>query len=64
MERGNLNVDVKGGIQIVGTIRIRVPMQSSGADRPVLVRKLVKAKGAKGSSYPVLQMSQPRIGRN
>jgi len=59
MERGNLTFDVKGAIQVAETIRIRVPIQSSGADRPVLVRKLVKADGAKGSSYPVLQMSQP-----
>jgi hypothetical protein len=33
-----------------------VPTQSSGTDQPVLVRKLVKANGAKGLSYPVLQI--------
>ena len=39
-------------------------MQSSGADRPVLARKLSKDNGAKGSSYPVLLLSQPENGRN
>lgn len=59
MERGKLNFDVKGEIQVAETIRIRVPMQSSVADRPVLVMKLAKANRAKGSSYPVLRFSQP-----
>lgn len=59
MERGNLSFDVKGAIQVAETIRIRVPKQSLGTDRPVVVKKLVKINGAKGSSYPVLQFSQP-----
>ncbi len=58
MERGNLHFEVKGAIQIEKTMRIRVPMQRAGADRPVVVRKLAQADGAKGSSYPVLLMSQ------
>lgn len=60
MERGNLRFDVKGAIQIAETMRIRVPMQRAGADRPVLVKKSrLSRDGAKGSSYPVLLLSQP-----
>ena len=59
MERGKLNIDVKGEIQIAETIRMRVPMQSSVTDRLVVVMKLAKVNGAKESSYPVLQISQP-----
>jgi len=59
MERGKLNFDVKGEIQIAETIRIRVPMRSSVTDRPIVVMKLAKVNGAKESSYPVLQISQP-----
>ncbi len=54
MERGNLNFGVKGEVQVAETIRIRVPKQGSGADRPVGAMKLGKPNRAKGSSYPVL----------
>ena len=60
MERGKLSFDVKGVIQVAETIRIRVPMQSSVADRLVLVMKLAKANGAKGSSYPVFTIESTK----
>jgi len=35
-----------------GTARIRVPMQSTGADYLVVVKKAGNAAGAKGVNYP------------
>ena len=45
---GTGRADVKGEIQAVGTVRMRVPMQRTGAEQPVLAMKRGNARGAKG----------------
>jgi hypothetical protein len=59
MERENLDFDVKGDDQAEETVRARVPMRSSGADRLVVVKKPGNAGGAKGADYPDLVTGQP-----
>jgi len=41
---------------------VRVPMRSTGAEQPVVVRKVLNGTGAKGLHYPALQEGQPAMG--
>jgi len=43
---------------------MRVPIQQTGADRLVVVMKLTKVSGAKGSNYPSYEVNNQEIGRN
>jgi hypothetical protein len=43
---------------------MRVPMRSTGADRPVVAMKDGNASGAKGVDYPAGFKGQPFYGRN
>ncbi|MCK5074385.1 MAG: hypothetical protein KAQ98_13225 [Bacteriovoracaceae bacterium] len=55
---GSSRSDVKGEIQVVDTIRMRVPMLNTVADQLVVAMKPSKVGGAKGLSYSVLQFGQ------
>ena len=59
---GTGRADVKGEIQAVGAVRMRVPMQRTGAERPVVVLKQSNVCGAKGLRHSVLAMGQPEGG--
>jgi len=59
---GTGRADVKGEIQAVGAVRMRVPMQRTGAEQPVLVLKQSNVCGAKGLRHSVLAMGQPEGG--
>jgi hypothetical protein len=59
---GTWRSDDKEEVQVEGTMRTRVPMQSAGADQPVLVMKSGNADGAKGLNCPALSVSQPAMG--
>ena len=59
---GTGRADVKGEIQAVGTVRMRVPMQRTGAEQPVVVLKQSNVCGAKGLRHSVLAMGQPAGG--
>ena len=59
---GTGRADVKGEIQAVGTVRMRVPMQRTGAEQPVVVLKQSNVCGAKGLRHSVLPMGQPDGG--
>ncbi len=59
---GTGRADVKGEIQAVGTVRMRVPMQRTGAEQPVVVLKQSNVCGAKGLRHSVLAMGQPEWG--
>lgn len=50
-ERGNLSLRCEGRSSSGDPTRARVPMRSTGADRSVVVKKVVNATGAKGSDY-------------
>ena len=56
---GTCRSDVKGEIQAARIVRVRVPMQSTGADQPVVVMKPGNAGGAKGLNCSVWKWSQP-----
>ena len=43
-------------------MKTRVPMQSAGADQPVVAKKSGNADGAKGLNCPALFVSQPAMG--
>ena len=49
----------EGEPQAAGTARGRVPMRSTGADRPVVVMKPGNASGAKGTGHPDVAGGQP-----
>ena len=59
---GTGRADVKGEIQAVGAVRMRVPMQRTGAEQPVVVPKQSNVCGAKGLRHSVLTMGQPERG--
>jgi len=59
---GTGRADVKGEIQAVDTVRMRVPMQRTGAEQPVVVLKQSNVCGAKGLRHSVLAMGQPEGG--
>jgi hypothetical protein len=59
---GTGRADVKGEIQAVGAVRMRVPMQHTGAEQPVVVLKQSNVCGAKGLRHSVLAMGQPEGG--
>ena len=52
--------DAKGEAQAAGTVRARVPMRGTGADRLVVVMKPGNAGGAKGAGCPGLLAGQPQ----
>lgn len=45
---------IREKLQMAKSMRARVPMRSTGAERPVVVMKPGNAGGAKGSYYPAL----------
>ncbi len=59
---GSGRADAKGEIQVVGATRMRVPMQRTGADPPVVAMKSGNADGAKGRGHSVLSVGQPAWG--
>ncbi len=59
---GTGRADAKGEIQVVGAMRMSVPMQRTGADPPVVVMKSGNADGAKGWGHSVLTLGQPARG--
>ena len=59
---GTGRADVKGEIQAGSTVRMRVPMQRTGAEQPVVVLKQSNVCGAKGLRHSVLAMGQPEGG--
>jgi hypothetical protein len=50
----------KGDRQAAETVRRRVPMRTTGADRPVVVMKPSNAGGAKGAGCPGVFTGQPK----
>lgn len=59
---GTSRADVKGEIQAVHPVRVRVPMQRTGAEQPVVVMKQSNVCGAKGLRHSVLTIGQPDWG--
>ena len=59
---GTGRADVKGEIQAGHTVRMRVPMQRTGAEQPVVVMKQSNVCGAKGLRHSVLNIGQPVWG--
>ncbi len=59
---GTGRADAKGEIQVVGAIRMSVPMQRTGADPLVVVMKSGNADGAKGRGHSVWPVGQPAQG--
>lgn len=59
---GTSRADVKGETQGVNAVRVRVPMQRTGAEQPVVVRKQSNVCGAKGLRHSVLTIGQPNWG--
>ncbi len=50
---GTGHADAKGEIQVVGAMRMSVPMRRTGADPRVVVMKSGNADGAKGRGHSV-----------
>ena len=59
---GTSRADVKGEIQAVHPVRVRVPMQRTGAEQPVVVMKQSNVCGAKGLRHSVFEVGQPVRG--
>ncbi len=59
---GTARADAKGEIQVVGTTRMSVPMQRTGADLLVVVMKRSNDRGAKELRHSVLTLGQPARG--
>ena len=59
---GTGRADAKGEIQVVGAMRMSVPMQRTGADPLVVVMKSGNADGAKGWGHLVVTLGQPERG--
>ena len=59
---GTSRADVKGEIQVVSAIRMRVPMQRTGTEQPVVAVMRRNVRGAKGLRHSVLPMGQPDGG--
>ena len=59
---GTGRADAKGEIQVVGAIRMSVPMRRTGADPFVVAMKSGNADGAKGRGHSVLAVGQPGRG--
>ncbi len=59
---GTSRADVKGEIQAVSTARIRVPMQRTGTEQPVVAVMRRNVRGAKGLRHSVLLIGQPNWG--
>ncbi len=63
-ERGNLSLSCEGRNTSGDPISMRVPKDSTGADRPVVVMKVSNFTGAKGSDYLTVNVGQPVNGRS
>lgn len=59
---GTGRADVKGEIQAVSAVRMRVPKQRTGAEQLVVVMKRSNVRGAKGLRCSVLSVGQPERG--
>ena len=59
---GTWHSDAKGEAQGAGTLRVRVPRRSAGADQLVVAMKPGNTGGAKGLNCPAEAMSQPGRG--
>ena len=59
---GTCRSDDKGETQVEETTRVRVPMRSTGADQPVVVKKSHNGDGAKGLDHLALLFGQPEMG--
>ena len=59
---GTSRSDVKGEIQAVSAVRMRVPMQSTGAEQPVVALMRRNNRRAKGLRHSVLSVGQPNWG--
>jgi len=59
---GTSRADVKGEIQVVNATRIRVPMQRTGTEQPVVAVIRSNVRGAKGLRHSVLSIGQPDRG--
>jgi hypothetical protein len=59
---GTCRLDVKGEVQVVNTMSMRVPMPSTGAEQPVVVMKRSNVCGAKGLRHSVSRLGQPERG--
>jgi hypothetical protein len=54
MELENLYSDEKGNTTNSRNCKGKIPTQGTGAEQPVVAKKLLKNGGAKGLYYPVL----------
>lgn len=61
---GTCRPDEKGEAQVGGPHEARVPMRGTGAEQPVVVRKVRNGTGAKGLHQPALSKRSTRGGRN
>ncbi len=59
---GNCRLDAKGDLQVVDTMRSRVPMRGEGADGLVVAKKPGNAGGAKGPDSLADDAGQPEMG--
>jgi len=59
---GTCRTDAKGEVQVVSTVRARVPMRYTGAEQPVVALRLGNAGGAKGLRHLVSLVGQPERG--
>ena len=59
---GTSRADVKGEIRVVSATRMRVPMQHTGTEQPVVALKRSNVRGAKGLRHSVLIVGQPGWG--
>ena len=59
---GTCRTDAKGEVQVVSTMRARVPMRYTGAEQLVVALRLGNAGGAKGLRHSVLTLGQPERG--
>jgi len=59
---GTSRADVKGETQAASAVRVRVPMQRTGAEQPVLASMQSNVCGAKGLHHSVATIGQPERG--
>jgi hypothetical protein len=59
---GTCRLDANGKPQAGRHVRGKVRKRGTGTEQPVVVRKAVKAVGAKGLRHPVLNIGQPEMG--
>jgi hypothetical protein len=59
---GTCRSDGKGETQVEETTRARVPIRSTGVDRPVVAKKSRNGDEAKGLGHLALLLGQPVMG--